>query len=168
MLKRSIGTFWRWYEKNYTLTLGISAGVFGLQLIHLYWLTADIVAHRLIGHSLFHHTGVWEFLIVIVDYLEIPTLLSVSLIYINDLRKHWNTKSFLFLVLLNSQWLHLFWITDEVAREIFTGTGHTLLPFWAAWVAILIDYLELPVIFDTIAKFMKAMQGHRVKDFLEE
>lgn len=160
--------FWRWYEKYYVHTVGISALLFALQLIHLLWLTGDVVAVRLGGHPFFHPTGIWELLIVVVDYLEIPTLLSISLIYINELRKRWNIRSLLFLLLLNSQWLHLFWITDEVVEEILLGDGSTVLPFWAAWVAILIDYLEVPVIVDTVYKFIKAMRERRVQKFIRE
>lgn len=168
MLRRHIRLFWRWYERYATLNIGISAALFTLQLIHLFWLTTDVIATRLLGYALFHPTGIWELLIVIVDYLEIPTLLSVSLLYINELRKRWNIRSVLFLVLLNSQWFHIFWITDEVVEQVFTGSGMTVLPIWAAWIAILIDYLELPVIADTIRQFIHALREHRVKKFLEE
>src|SRR5687767_324939 len=83
MLRRHIRLFWRWYERYSTLNIGISAGLFTLQLVHLFWLTTDVIATRLLGYALFHPTGIWELLIIIVDYLEIPTILSVSLIYIN-------------------------------------------------------------------------------------
>ncbi len=50
------------------------------------------------------------------------------------------------ILLINSQWLHIFWITDEILLE-----QGILSPF-LAWLAILIDYLELPVIFDTMKR----------------
>lgn len=168
MLKRHIYTFWRWYEQNYTLAVGVSGGLFLLQLIHLYWLLTDVVAFRLLGQSYFDPTGTWEFLIVVVDYLEIPTLISVSLIYINELRRRNNFKSWLLLLLLNSQWIHIFWITDEIAEEIFTGAGSTILPAWAAWIAIAIDYLELPVIMDIVVKFIRAVRARRIREFLQD
>lgn len=33
-----------------------------------------------------------------------------------------------------------------------------MLPVWLAWIAIFIDYLELPVIYDTIKEFIKALK----------
>ncbi len=160
--------FWQWYEKHYVLNVGVSAGLFMLQLCHLFWLTSDVVAFRLSGESFFEPSGIWQAAIVFVDYLEIPTLLSVSLVYINELRKQNNVKSWLYLLMLNSQWIHIFWITDEVVEEVFTGTGSTVLPFWAAWIAILIDYLELPVIYDTLKRFIIALRKKQVNQFLTE
>jgi len=56
--------------------------------------------------------------------------------------------------------LHLFWITDEFVIEQFARMGEraTLLPLWLAWLAIAIDYLELPVIYDTIRNFSKSLK----------
>lgn len=153
-----ISKFWKWYERHLVLNTGIAAGLFLLQLVHLYWLTTNVVAFKLLGISFWELTGIWQVLIVLVDYTEIPALISVSLIYINELRKKFNLKSILFLLFLNSQWLHLFWITDEFVVESFAVTGGgTILPIWLAWVAIMIDYLELPVIFDTLKKLSKAV-----------
>jgi signal transduction histidine kinase len=87
-----------------------------------------------------------------VDYAEIPALLLISAIYLGDLRKEFQWKAIFYLFLLNSQWLHLFWITDEFVIEQFIGISATHLPLWLAWVAILIDYLELPVIADTMRR----------------
>ena len=47
------------------------------------------------------------------------------------------------------------------------GAG-TALPVWLAWVAILIDYLELPVIYDTLRKFFLSVREQRVGKFLRE
>jgi hypothetical protein len=44
-------TFWRWYERHYRLNLAITLVLFLLQLVHLYWLTADVVWYRLTGAS---------------------------------------------------------------------------------------------------------------------
>lgn len=159
-----IQSFWRWYERHYTLNLSIAAGLFTLQLVHLYWLTADVVSTRLIGQSYFELTGIWQLIIILVDYTEIPALISVSAVYVSELRKKFNWKSIWFLIFLNSQWLHIFWITDEFVVETFTGTGAgTVLPLWLAWVAIGIDYLELPVIFDTVKKLIGALKTKDVK-----
>jgi hypothetical protein len=42
------------------------------------------------------------------------------------------------------------------------------LPIWLAWIAIGIDYLELPVIYDTLRKFLVSIREQRVGAFLRE
>jgi hypothetical protein len=163
MLKK----FWSWYERHEKLNLGISAGLFTLQLFHLYWLATHVIALRLFDQSFFTPNNFFESLIILVDYLEVPTLISVSLVYINQLRKKFNWKSVLFLIFLNSQWLHIFWITDEFVLEKLTGSGAgTILPLWLAWIAIIIDYLEVPVIYDTLRQFIISLRKHSIKDSL--
>ena len=77
-------------------------------------------------------------------------------IYINEIFLGKVTKkAWLFLLLLNSQWLHLFWITDEIVLETFTGQALFPIPVWLAWIAISIDYLELPVMYDTVTKTLR-------------
>ncbi len=163
-----LGRFFAWYERNYALNVGIAALLFVLQLVHLYWLTTDVVAARLTGESWFSPSGPVRFFILVVDYTEIPALISVSLIYLNELRKGWTWKSFLFLLVLNSQWLHIFWITDEYVVQELSGLAGVGLPAALAWVAIGIDYLELPVIVDTIKKFFVAVREERAATFLRE
>ncbi|PJE51293.1 MAG: hypothetical protein COV29_00875 [Candidatus Yanofskybacteria bacterium CG10_big_fil_rev_8_21_14_0_10_36_16] len=147
--------FWEWYEKHEELNTIVSAGLFVLQLVHLYWLTTDVVLMRIFGISFFFQWGeIGDTLLAVVDYTEIPVLISVSLIYINSIRKNMGSrgKNILYLIFLNSQWYHIFWITDEVVVESFlTASWHPVL----IWGAILIDYLELPVIYDTIKKTIK-------------
>lgn len=147
--------FWHWYEKNLILNTRIASGLFIIQLIHLYWLTTDVVLLRLTGNTYFPISSFWQNLLVIADYTEIPALIATSILYINSLRKKRSLKPILFLILLNSQWLHIFWITDEFVVNGFNGTVDLHLPVWLAWVAIGIDYLELPVIFDTIKLSLK-------------
>jgi len=149
--------FWSWYEKNYSLNLGIAAGLFSLQLIHLGWLTLHVVWERVFGYSLVNPAGIFEWLIILVDYTEIPALVTTSMVYLNELRKVWRIKPMVMLVFLNSQWLHILWITDEFVVSQFTQTG-TNIPYFLAWIAIAIDYLELPVIWDTLRLF-----GHELK-----
>ncbi|MGH9173619.1 MAG: hypothetical protein ACRD1H_04650 [Vicinamibacterales bacterium] len=159
--------FFDWYERHYTLNVAIAALLFVLQLVHLYWLSADVVAQRLVDESYFSPTGAFYYVILIIDYTELPALLSVSLVYINELRKGWNWKPLFFLLFLNSQWLHIFWITDEFVAAELTGAGAgTGLPGWLAWIAILIDYLELPVIYDTMKRFLFSVRGQRLGAFL--
>lgn len=161
--------FFAWYERHYTLNVAFAAGLFLLQLVHLYWLTADVVALKLFGESFFDPDGPLYYAILVVDYTEIPALLSVSLIYVNELRKGWHAKSALYLLFLNSQWLHIFWITDAFVQTELTGAGAgSTLPGWLAWLAIGIDYLELPVIWDTLRKFAVSVREQRVGSFLRE
>ncbi len=149
------------YQEKYSLYSfysGITAGVFLLQIFHLYWLTTHVVSFRLFGISLFNPNDFWQFIIVVVDYLEIPAIISTSILYVYALRKNWNKKDLFLLILLNTQWLHIFWISDEFIHDIFFGeTAVTILPFWLAWVAIFIDYLELPVMYDTTKKFLNSL-----------
>lgn len=159
--------FWTWYEKHYLLNVGIAAGLFTLQLVHLYWLSADVVATRLVGHSFFELHGLLESLIILVDYTEIPAILSTSLVYINEFRQGKKWRGLLYLFFINSQFLHIFWITDEFVVEQFTGQPGVALPAWLAWVAIGIDYLELPVIFDTIKKLVQGIKSQNLAEIQE-
>jgi hypothetical protein len=54
--------------------------------------------------------------------------------------------------------LHIFWITDEVVVAQLTGEALVMMPMWLSWVAIFIDYLELPVIYDTIKKAILSLR----------
>lgn len=159
-------SFWEWYERTYTLNVSIALGLFLIQIVHLVWLFGSVVWARVFGTPLFEFAGLWQAVIVLVDYTEIPALLSVSLIYIDELRKGWDGKSALYLVFLNTQLLHIFWITDEFVVTAF-NSGGTVLPVWLAWVAIGIDYLEVPVMFDTFKKFFQAWRERRVGYFLK-
>ncbi len=152
-----IRSFWSWYNSHKTFNTGLAAGLFLLQLGHLYWLTAHVVFFRLFGESFFNLTGLWQVIIVLVDYTEIPALILTSLVYINEFREGKKAKSILYLVFLNVQWVHLFWITDEVVIEQFLGVAPIILPIWLSWLAIGIDYLELPVIYDTLKKFVTSI-----------
>ena len=160
--------FWAWYERHYVLTLAVTTFLFALQVIHLWWLATHVIALRLIGRSFFETSPLFETIIVLVDYTEIPALVSTTFLYFYDLRKNFSWKAVAFIVFLNSQWLHLFWITDEFVVDQFQGGGRgTVLPVWLAWVAILIDYLELPVIVDTFVKLGKTLRKGNVKEALE-
>ena len=161
--------FWGWYERNYTLNISVALGLFLLQLVHLYWLSAEVVARRLTGTGYWELDGPLGFLILLVDYTEIPALLGTSLVYLNALRQGFRWQPLLLLLFLNSQWIHLFWITDEFVVDAFTGSGSLIgLPGWLAWAAIGIDYLELPVIADMVRRFVGALRERRVGRFLRE
>jgi len=158
LLKKIISSFFSWYERNYALNLGIASFLFIWQLVHLYWLTLHVVFLRLFAVSFFDLTGIWQYLIIVVDYTEIPALISTSFVYIYGLTKKFSWKNIWFLIFINSQWLHLFWITDEFVIEQLTGSSINTLPVWLAWLAIFIDYLELPVIYDTLKKFFVSLR----------
>lgn len=146
--------FLQWYNKNYHFHLRFATLLFLLQAMHLVWLTCNVVVLKLFGIHIFPPQLDW--LIAIVDYTEIPALVSVSLLYVNDIFLGKATKqTWLYLLFLNSQWFHIFWITDEVILETFTGKALVPMPAWLAWLAIGIDYLELPVMYDTVMKTLR-------------
>ena len=146
-----LNKFWNWYKRNLFSNQLIVAVLFFWQLLHLYWLTTHVIAYRLLGHSLFNPAEFYQYLLILADYFEIPALISGSLLYIHALKEGNSRKNFIFILLINSQWLHLFWITDEFVLNSF-HSELTVLPAWLAWAAIFIDYLELPVIYDAIKK----------------
>jgi hypothetical protein len=159
--------FWSWYERHYALNVSVAAGLFALQLVHLVWLTAEPLWLKLFGEALLTIDKPYSWPLYLVDYTEIPALLSVSLIYVNELRKGLAWLPLVYLLFLNSQWLHIFWITDEFVVESNESQG-TVLPSWLAYLAILIDYLELPVIVDTLRKTVVAQRERRLGTFLSE
>lgn len=159
--------FWAWYERHYAVNLGVATVLFAIQLVHLWWLATHVIALRLLGQSYFETSPLFETIIVLVDYTEIPALVSTTFVYLYDLRTKFSWKAVFFLIFLNSQWLHLFWITDEFVVDQFQGRpSDTILPAWLAWVAILIDYLELPVIVDTFLKLFRELRKGKVKEAL--
>jgi hypothetical protein len=157
-LGRAASAFWIWYERHYNIHITLATLLFLAQLVHLVWLTLDVVWMRLFDVSYFPIGGFWLTLVVIVDLFEIPALITVSLVYINELRNKITFKPILYLVLLNSQWIHIFWITDEFIVSEFTAITPTW-PAWVAWMAILLDYLELPVMLDTTKRAVRALAG---------
>ena len=150
--------FWAWYEKHLTFNLAFASFLFVWQLVHLYWLGAHVIALKLTGHSYFALTPFWLRLIIIVDYTEIPALLSTGFIYVNELRSGFKSKSALFLVFLLLQLFHMFWITDTFVVTAFTrGAAYVNIPPVLAWVAILIDYLEVPVMIETFRRLKRRL-----------
>jgi hypothetical protein len=165
-IKKLFDKFWAWYERYYALNVTIAAVLFTLQIMHLLWLYTDVISVRLGGDAVFHFHEGWLSFIIFIDYLEIPAIITTSLVYINGLRKGYNFRDFLYLILINSQWIHLLWITDEFVVEALAEGHETILPTWLAWVAILIDYLELPVIYATIKEALIAYKKEGIKGSL--
>ena len=143
--------FWQRYAH---LNLKIVFVLISLQLIHLYWLTADVVIQRITGESILgvpHGSPLFIFFIII-DYIEIPALVAGLTYYALRIYNHESSsaKNAILLSMLAIQVFHIFWITDDVVYDSFFGSpsGSVEIPYYAAWIAILIDYLELPVIAD--------------------
>lgn len=145
--------FWHRYE---SLNLKIAFALISLQLIHLYWLTADVVIKRITGDSALGLTldGPLFVFFIIIDYIEIPALVAGLTYYaLNIYKRVKAARNALLLAMLAVQVFHIFWITDEVVYETFFGSSSAVeIPYYAAWIAILIDYLELPVIVDLFYK----------------
>lgn len=153
MILQKIAGFWHRYEN---LNLKIALVLISLQIIHLYWLTTDVVLKRLVGTSFFAFPQIPLPLFVIIDYLEIPALIAGITFYsLNVYRQRKFGKDFLLLVALAIQIFHLFWITDEVVYDLLLGTIPIQIPVFLAWIAISIDYLELPVIGDLFYKLFR-------------
>lgn len=145
----NLARFWQRYEN---LNLKVAFFLVSLQLIHLYWLTADVVVKRITGESAFvlSQSGPVLLLFVVIDYIEIPALIAGLAYYSLSIYNHrkGSAKNALFLAMLAVQVFHIFWLTDEVVYDVFSGSSAVEIPYYAAWIAILIDYLELPVIAD--------------------
>jgi hypothetical protein len=147
---QKLAGFWQKYEN---LNLKIAFILISLQLVHLYWLTADVVIQRITQKSILsvpHGSPLFIFFIII-DYIEIPALVAGLTYYALKIYEHEKglMKNTLLLAMLAVQVFHIFWITDDVVYNTFFGSSSAVeIPYYAAWVAILIDYLELPVIAD--------------------
>lgn len=162
LMKEAFTKFFDWYDKHTEQNTLIAGVLFITQILHLIWLSLFVVAGRLSGEPLWEPSGSWEFLLILFDYFEIPAIIATSLFYINKMRKNEDFKKALRnLIFINSQWLHIFWITDEFVIDKFTSAAEysTVLPIWVAWVAIMVDYLELPVIYDTSRESLKILKN---------
>lgn len=147
--------FISFYHRYENLNLKITFILISLQLLHLYWLTTDVVLQKIFGESFFIFPKDLLPIFVIIDYIEIPALVTGIIFYAHSIRYHEKSKSYLFLVLLSVQVIHIFWITDDVVYSSFFKSSFVEIPFILAWIAILIDYLELPVIADLFYKVIK-------------
>jgi hypothetical protein len=151
---QKIVNFWYRYEN---LNLKITFVLISLQLLHLYWLTTDVVLQRIYGESFLIFPKAFLPVFVIIDYIEIPALISGMTFYSLSIYKHQKDswKNSLFLAMLAVQVVHIFWITDEIVYDTFFKTRLVEFPLYIAWIAILIDYLELPVMADLFYKIIK-------------
>src|SRR3990167_1177552 len=100
--------FWKWYKDHLRFNQTAVAVLFGWQLLHLFWLTAHVVADKFLGYPLFSPSEFYQYLLIIADYFEIPALISGTLLYLHSLKEGSQKKNLLFILLINTQWLHLF------------------------------------------------------------
>src|SRR3989344_8114717 len=102
-----IGRFFEWYKRHEKFHTVFNSVLFSWQLVHLYWLTTAVALPQLIGRSFFNPSTFWEYLIIVVDYTEIPALISTSIFYIYRIKdkKPGRFKNIAFLLFLNSQWI---------------------------------------------------------------
>jgi hypothetical protein len=157
---QKIVNFWYRYEN---LNLKITFILISLQLLHLYWLTTDVVLQRIYGESFLIFPKAFLPVFVVIDYIEIPALISGMTYYSLSIYKHQKDswKNSLFLTMLAVQVVHIFWITDEIVYDTFFKTRLVEFPLYIAWIAILIDYLELPVMADLFYKIIKGEKKWR-------
>lgn len=124
----------------------LSAVLFLTQLIHLTWMTTYVVPVHLGYHPIWSPPPAP---VALADYLELPAIVTTSILYIR-------TRQWRMLFLVDVQLFHIYWITDEIILS-----QSTLNPF-LAWAAILVDYLELPVVVDTIRRALRGLESREV------
>ena len=120
----------------------VSAALFVTQLVHLTWMTTYVVPVHL------GHRPLWSppsAPLALADYLELPAIAATSILYIR-------TRQWRMLLLVDVQLFHIYWITDSIILS------HASLNPVLAWAAILVDYLELPVIVDTIRRALRGLR----------
>ena len=155
--KYMVQKFINFYHRYENLSLKITFILISLQLIHLYWLTSDVVLQKIFGESFFIVPRAFLPLFVVIDYIEIPALVSGIIFYGYNIHsdKEDAKRSYLFLGMLAVQVFHIFWITDDVVYNSFFKSSFLEIPPVLAWIAILIDYLEIPVIADLLFKIIR-------------
>ncbi len=152
-----VGKFINFYHRYENLNLKITFFLISLQILHLYWLTTYVVLQKLFAKSFFLAPKSLLPIFVVIDYIEIPALISGLIFYAYCISRNKSSakKSYLFLGLLSVQVVHIFWITDEVVYDSFFNSSLVELPVLLSWIAILIDYLELPVMADLFYKVIR-------------
>jgi len=149
--------FINFYHRYENLNLKITFVLISLQILHLYWLTTDVVLQKIFGQSFFLVPKSLLPIFVVIDYIEIPALISGIIFYTYSIRNGEDSanKSYLFLGLLGVQVIHIFWITDQVVYNSLFKSSLVEIPYLLSWIAILIDYLELPVMADLFYKVVR-------------
>jgi hypothetical protein len=75
-------------------------------------------------------------------------LVSGITFYFFKILENFEKKLLFLFVSMILQIYHIFWLTDEIVYEAIFQTIPIVIPPFLAWIAIFIDYLELPVILD--------------------
>ena len=143
--------FYRHYK---TLGLKITFFLISLQLVHLYWLTTDVVLQKIFGQSFFLFPKNLLPLFVVIDYIEIPALISGIIFYIYSIRsgEENSKKGYLFLGLLGVQVIHIFWITDDVVYSSFFNSS----------------FVQIPSLFRTSSYWRPLLQNNQKEKKIEE
>ncbi|MGH9996503.1 MAG: hypothetical protein ACRD7F_00675, partial [Nitrososphaeraceae archaeon] len=104
-----VGKFINFYNRYENLNLKITFFLISLQILHLYWLTTDAVLQKIFAESFFLAPKVSP-VFVVIDYIEIPALISCLIFYAYSIRSNKSTakKSYLFLGLLGDSESKLF------------------------------------------------------------
>ena len=129
----------KFYTKWENLGLKVTFVLVSLQVVHLFWLTTFVVFN---DPSLTLYIP--PVLFVVIDYIEIPALVSGIVYYSLSFASGRSKKDILFISLLLVQGVHILWITDAFIYMSFKFNQMT----WLAWIAVFIDYLELAVVWD--------------------
>ncbi len=131
-LLQSVSNFYMRWEG---LSLKVTFVLVSLQVIHLIWLSCFVFGV---------HLPLPDIVFASIDFLEIPALVSGIVFYSAILFYYRKRKEVLYIGLLAIQFVHLWWITDTFVYIAFNFGQYV----WLAVIAIAIDYLELPVVYD--------------------
>ncbi len=127
----------------------ISFILIALQVIHLFWLTANVTLPLAGVNSYKFDYG--TVLFVVLDYIEIPSIIIASTTYLILIIRHEEIfKNFFFMFLLVIQVVHIAWLTDEFIVNYLDE-----LPAYLVFLVALIDYTELAVLFNLGKKAFK-------------
>jgi hypothetical protein len=142
------------YERYECIGLRITFVLIYLQVIHLFWLTTFVILD-----APQFTLGIPPIVFAAIDYLEIPALISGMVFYILSLHTHRNKKDILFVALLGVQFFHILWITDAFVYMSFKFNAMT----WLAWIAVFVDFLEVPIIIDLFIKIIRSKRKELTK-----
>jgi hypothetical protein len=123
------------YNKWEHLGLKVTFVLIGLQVIHLFWLTHWVLFQTQVDN-------IPDILFVWIDFLEIPALVTGIVFYGTQIFVA--KRNAIYLSFLAVQILHIAWISDEFVIQSFAFHSVSILTY----IAIVIDYLELFVVYD--------------------
>ena len=135
------------------ILLWISIVGLAMQIFHLQWLTTDVIMPKLYNISIDTSFSYGTVFYLFADIVEIPAIITRSYLYVISLNKKYSSKNLLLLLILNSQWLHIFWITNTFLVNNITESV-TEWNYFLSWVAIAIDFLEIPVLIDSVGELI--------------